>query len=197
MPHPNDRQPDGRQSDGRRSNRRQSDGRQSDPERGSGLDIFVRRAGRFLAVFFSLWIVLAGLLTYARIVTAENPPLSWPEIVIIVIIAAAVTVGIAFPIAVGIVEGIPMVLAKLFLDRVRDESKEIGREEGVEIGVERGVEIGREEGVEIGIARGLRQGDLRTQARWREWNDRRKQAERAGQPFTEPEPELDDDATLL
>lgn len=173
----------------RNTDRGQSGSRQSDPERGNGLDIFVRRAGRFLAVFFSLWIVLAGLLTYARIVTAENPPLSWPEIVIIVIIAAAVTVGIAFPIAVGIVEGIPMVLAKLFLDRVRDESKEIGREEGVE--------IGREEGVEIGIARGLRQGDRRTQARWREWNDRRKQAERACQPFTEPEPELDDDATPL
>ena len=158
-----------RQSDGRQSNRRQSDGRQSDPERGSGLDIFVSRVGRFLAVFFSVWVVLAGLLTYARIVTAENPPLSWPEIVIIVIVAAAITVGIAFPIAVGIVEGIPMVLAKLFLDRVRDEGVEIGREEG----------------------------DRRTQARWREWNARRKQAERDGQPFIEPEPELDDDATPL
>ena len=175
MPNPN-RTTNPRQSDGRRS-----DGHQSDPERGSGLDIFVRRAGRFLAVFFSLWIVLAGLLTYARIITAEKPPLSWPEIVIIVIIAAAITAGIAFPIAVGIVEGIPMVLAKLFLDRVRDESKEIGWEEGVE----------------IGVARGLRQGEQRMLARWREWNARRKQAERAGQPFTEPEPELDDDATPL
>ena len=173
-----------RQSDGRQSDGRQSDGRQSDPERGSGLDIFVRRAGRFLAVFFSLWIVLAGLLTYARIVTAEKPPLSGPEIVIIVIIAAAVTVGIAFPIAVGIVEGIPMVLAKLFLDRVRDESKEIGREEGVEIGVERG----REEGVEIGREEGVEIGREEMRALWRDWNDRRKQAERTGQPFTEPYP---------
>lgn len=177
MPPPNDRPSnrrpsDGRPSSGRQSNRRRSDGRRSDPERGSGLDIFVSRVGRFLAVFFSVWIVLAGLLTYARIVTAENPPQSWPEIVIIVIVAAAITVGIAFPIAVGIVEGIPMVLAKLFLDRVRDESEEIGREEGIE--------IGREE-----------MWDL-----WREWNARRKQAEQAGQPFTEPEPELDDDATL-
>ena len=172
----------------RNTDSRQSGSRQSDPERGSGLDIFVRRAGRFLAVFFSLWIVLAGLLTYARIVTAENPPLSWPEIVIIVIIAAAVTVGIAFPIAVGIVEGIPMVLAKLFLDRVRDESKEIGREEGVEIGVERGVEIGREEGVEIGREEGVEIGREEMRALWREWNDRRKQAERTGQPFTEPYP---------
>ena len=175
MPHPNDRpsnrrrRSDGRPSSGRQSNRRRSDGRQSDPERGSGLDIFVSRVGRFLAVFFSVWIALAGLLAYARIVTAENPPQSWPEIVIIVIVAAAITVGIAFPIAVGIVEGIPMVLAKLFLDRVRDESEEIGREEG------------REE-----------MRDL-----WRDWNARRKQAERAGQPFTEPEPGSDDDAAPL
>ena len=65
-----------------------------------------------------------------------------------------------------------MVLAKLFLDRVRDESKEIGREEGVEIGRAEGVEIGRSE----------------MRALWREWNDRRKQAERTGLPFTEPEP---------
>ena len=196
MPHPNDRQPDGRRSNRRQSDGRQSDGRESDPERGSGLDIFVRRAGRFLAVFFSLWIVLAGLLTYARIVTAEKPPLSWPEIVIIVIIAAAITVGIAFPIAVGIVEGIPMVLAKLFLDRVRDESEEIGLEKGVEIGREEGVEIGRERGREEGReegrvegrGEGVEIGREEMRALWRDWNDRRKQAERTGQPFTEPYP---------
>lgn len=160
-----------------------SDDRQSNPRRGSGLDILVHRAGRFLATFFGLWILLAGLLTYARIVTAETPPLSWPEIVIIVIIAAAITVGIAFPLAVGIVEGTPMVLAKLYTDRVREEAHVKGREEGVEIGREQGVEIGRE------------QGEQRMLAQWRDWNIRRQQAERTGQPFTDPEPGSDDNAT--
>ena len=144
---------------------------QSNPRRGSGLDILVHRAGRFLATFFGLWILLAGLLTYARIVTAETPPLSWPEIVIIVIIAAAITVGIAFPLAVGIVEGTPMVLAKLYTDRVREEAQE------------QGVVIGKEQG---------RQEML---AQWRDWNIRRQQAERTGQPFTDPEPGSDNNAT--
>ncbi len=161
------------------------DNRQSDPKRGSGLDIFVHRAGRFLATFFALWIWLAGLLTYARIATAANPPLSWQEIVIIVIIAAAITVGIAFPIAVGIVEGTPMVLAKLYTDRVREEAHVQGHEEGRQ----EGVAIGRQEGVAIG-----RQEML---AQWREWNVRRQQAEQAGQPFTEPEPGSGDKATPL
>ena len=165
------------------------DNRQSAPNRGSGLDIFVHRAGRFLATFFTLWIVLAGLLTYARIATAANPPLSWQEIVIIVIIAAAITVGIAFPIAVGIVEGTPMVLAKLYTNRVREEAHVQGHEEGRREGRQEGVAIGRQEGVAIG-----RQEML---AQWQDWNARRQQAERTGQPFTEPEPGSDDKATPL
>jgi len=62
-------------------------------------------------------------LSYARIATEENLPLAWSEIVIIVIVAAAVTVGVAFPLAFGIVEGIPMVLAKLYKDSVREEAR--------------------------------------------------------------------------
>ena len=139
--------------------------------RGGAFDILYRRAGRFLATFFGLWTLLAGLLSYARIVTAETPPLSWPEIVIIIIGAAAVTVGIAFPLAVGLVEGIPMVLAKLYTDRVREEAREEGREEG--------------------LAQGKNEGMQEMLARWQNWNRRRKAAEQAGQPFDEPEPGLD------
>ena len=58
-----------------------------------------------------------------------------------------------------------MVLAKLYTDRVRDEAHGKGREEG-------------------------RQEML---AQWQDWNARRQQAERAGQPFTEPEPGSDID----
>ena len=97
--------------------------------RANAFDVLIRRNGWFQLTFYSCWTILAGILSYARIVTAENPPLAWPEIVIIVIVAAAVTVGVAFPLAFGIVEGIPMVLAKLHTDRVREEGREEGREE--------------------------------------------------------------------
>ena len=39
---------------------------------------------------------------------------------------------------------------------------------------------GREEGEEV--------GEERERQRWREWNERRKAAEKAGQEFTEPDP---------
>lgn len=92
--------------------------------RGAAFDVLVHRNGRFLATFYTLWGLLAGLLSYARVTTAESPPLDWPEIAIIVIIAAAVTVGIAFPIAFGLVEGIPMVLANIIKRRHREEGRE-------------------------------------------------------------------------
>lgn len=91
--------------------------------RANAFDVLIRRNGWFLLTFYSCWTALAGLLSYARIATAETPPLAWPEIVIIVIVAAAVTVGVAFPLAFGIVEGIPMVLAKLYKDSVREEAR--------------------------------------------------------------------------
>ena len=146
---------------------RQSGGRDSGLPRVSGLDVFSNRVGRFLATFFGLWAALAGLLSYARIVTAEEPT-TWPAVVIIVIIAAAVTVGVSFPLAVGIVEGIPMVLANILKTRYREE----GREKGFDEGVEKGVVRGREE----------------ANAEWEAWYERSQQAARAGEPFDEPPP---------
>ena len=136
------------------------------PERGdrgvraNAFDVLIRRNGWFLAAFYVLWTALAGLLSYARVATAEDPPLAWPEIAIIAIVAAAVTVGVAFPLAFGLVEGIPMVLAKLYRDLVRQEGREEGRMEG------------REEANQA----------------WEAWNERREAAERDGRPFTEPPP---------
>lgn len=138
-------------------------GRESGLPRVSGLDVFSDRVGRFLATFFGLWAMLAGLLSYARIVTADEPT-TWPAVVIIVIIAAAVTVGVAFPLAVGIVEGIPMVLANMLKRRYR--------EEGFDAGVETGVVRGRDE----------------ANANWEAWYERGQQAARAGEPFDEPPP---------
>ena len=92
-------------------------------------DVLVRHIGRILAVFYVIWVLLAGLLTYARILTAENPPPAWPEIVIISIVSAAIPVGIALPLAFGAVEGTSMVLAELRKRLWREEAREEGREE--------------------------------------------------------------------
>ena len=126
----------------------------------SAFDVLVHRSGRFLAVFYTCWVALTWLLSYARIVTAKDPPLAWPEVAIIVIVAAAVCAAISIPLAFAFSEGIPMVIAKLWLDRAREEGRAEGREEG------------REE----------------IQRAWEAWNERRLAAERADQPFTEPPP---------
>ena len=123
-------------------------------------DVVARRSGRILLAFYVIWVLLAGLLTGARVLTAENPPLAWPEIVIISIVSAAITVGIALPLAFGLVEGTSMVLAELRKRLYREEGRREGREEG------------REE----------------TQRAWEAWNERRIAAERDGEPFTEPPP---------
>ena len=146
----------------------------------SAFDVLVHRNGRFLAAFYACWIALAGLLSYARIATAENPPLTWPEIVIIVIIAAAITVGIALPLAFGLMEGIPMVLAKMIKDRNREEARREGRQEGRQEGHREGRREGRQEG--------RQEGREETQLAWEAWNQRRETAERDGLPFTEPPP---------
>ena len=95
----------------------------------SAFDVLVHRSGRFLAVYYTCWSALTALLSYARVVTAENPPLAWPEVAIIVIAAAAICAGISIPLAFAFSEGIPMVIAKLWLNRARAEGRQEGREE--------------------------------------------------------------------
>jgi hypothetical protein len=102
--------------------------------RANAFDVLIHRNGWFLGTFYGLWAWLAGLLSYARVETAAVEtaavePLGWPGIAIIVIVAAGVTVGVALPLAFGFVEGIPMVLARLYSNRVREEGREEGREE--------------------------------------------------------------------
>lgn len=92
-------------------------------------DVVARRSGRILLAFYVIWVLLAGLLTWARILTAEDPPLAWPEIVIIGIVSAAITVGIALPLAFGAVEGTNMVLAELRKRLWQEEAREEGRQE--------------------------------------------------------------------
>jgi len=98
-------------------------------DRRNAFDIIARHIGWFLAAFYTLWALLTGLLSYERIVTAESTPVAWPEIAIISIISAAVSVGIAFPLAFGIVEGTRMVLAESRKRLWQEEAREEGREE--------------------------------------------------------------------
>ena len=134
-------------------------------------DVLVRHSGRILATFYITWALLAGLLTYARILTVDNPPLAWPEIVIIGMVSAAITAGIALPITFGLVEGTNMVLAELRRRLWQEEAREEGREEG------------------------RKQGSVETQTRWQDWNERRIAAEHEGLPFTEPPPSLNGNPT--
>ena len=127
-------------------------------------DVLVRHSGRILAAFYVIWALLAGLLTWARILTAENPPLAWPEIVIIGIVSAAITVGIALPLAFGAVEGTNMVLAELRRRLWQEEAREEGRKEG------------------------RKEGSAERDRLWVAWLERRDAAERDGRPFTEPPP---------
>lgn len=129
-------------------------------ERRNAFDIIAGHIGWFLAAFYTLWALLAGLLSYARVVTAENPPLTWPEIAIIAIIAAAATVGIALPLAFGIVEGTAVVLAEFRKRFYREQGREEGRTEAIQ----------------------------ERDRLWEAWLERREAAERDGQPFTEPPP---------
>jgi hypothetical protein len=48
----------------------------------------------------------------------------WAEVAIIVIVAAAICVGISIPLAFGLSEGTPMVLAKIIKDRYREEGRQ-------------------------------------------------------------------------
>ena len=102
------------------------------PARVSAFDVLVHRSGRFLLVFYTCWVGLTALLSYARIASAETPPLAWPEIAIIIIVAAAVCTGISIPLAFAFSEGIPMVIAKLWMDRARAEGRQEGRAEANE-----------------------------------------------------------------
>ena len=130
----------------------------------SAFDVLVHRSGRFLVVFYACWVALTALLSYARIATAESLPLVWPEIVIIVIVAAGVCAVISIPLAFAFSEGLPMVIAKLWLDNARQEGREEGREEG-------------------------RVEERQKRDRlWEAWLERRDAAERDGRSFTEPPP---------
>jgi hypothetical protein len=134
-----------------------------------------QRVGRFLATFLALWIGLTGLVAYSRIVAEASAPLAWHETATICITAAAVTVAIAFPVSIALIEGIPMVFAHFIRQRHREEGLQEGRKVG---------------GLEEGLKEGLKEGEQRRQQLWVEWNQRRLEAQENGRAFDEPPPSL-------
>ena len=77
-------------------------------------------------------------------------------------------------------------------ERLRQEGREQGIEQGIERGREQGIEQGREQGIEQGIEQGreqgIEQGRATLAAEVADWNERRLDAEKRGEPFDEPPP---------
>ena len=147
-------------------------------ERGSPFDVVAQHIGRFLSTFLILWATLTSIVSYSRIITSGSEPLAWHETATITISAAAVTVGIAFPLPIAVVEGIPMVFAHFIKLRNREEGLEQGRKQGLE------------EGREEGRKQGLKEGRNATNRLWMDWVRRKAEAESAGESFDEPPPNL-------
>ena len=139
-------------------------------ERGSPFDVVAQHIGRFLSTFLILWATLTSIVSYSRIITSGSEPLAWHETATITISAAAVTVGIAFPLSIAVVEGIPMVFAHFIKLRNREEGLEQGRKQGRE----QGRKEGRDEANRL----------------WMDWVRRKAEAESAGESFDEPLPNL-------
>ncbi len=131
-------------------------------ERGSPFDVVAQHIDRFLSTFLILWATLTSIVSYSRIITSGSEPLAWHETATITISAAAVTVGIVFPLSIAVVEGIPMVFAHFIKLRNREEGREQGRKEGRD------------------AANRL----------WMDWVRRKAEAESAGESFDEPPPNL-------
>ena len=147
-------------------------------ERGSPFDVVAQHIGRFLSTFLILWATLTSIVSYSRIITSGSEPLAWHETATITISAAAVSVGIAFPLSIAVVEGIPMVFAHFIKLRNREEGLEQGRKQGLE------------EGREEGRKQGLKEGRNATNRLWMDWVRRKAEAESAGESFDEPPPNL-------
>ena len=147
-------------------------------ECGSPFDVVAQHIGRFLSTFLILWATLTSIVSYSRIITSGSEPLAWHETATIIISAAAVTVGIAFPLSIAVVEGIPMVFAHFIKLRNREKSLEQGRKQGLE------------EGREAGRKQGLKEGRDATNRLWMDWVRRKAEAESAGESFDEPPPNL-------
>ena len=119
---------------------------------------------RAAQAFASFYIAIAAAITIdVLLITHNHRPATWQLTAEMVFDDGGQIVAWALAATWPIMEAMRMVLASIWRDRIRREA----REEGIAIGEER------------------------SNQRWREWVQRRDQAEAKGEPFTEPPPSLE------
>ena len=136
----------------------------NDAERVAILSVPAERIRPHFWTFSICFVVTLIFYTSVHVIIVENP--SWektPSAVMGDTTRAGAFWLFASPI---LVEGAAMVFAAIFRQRIREESREEGREEG--------------------IARGRDEADVA----WRQWNQRRLEAEANGEPFNELPPDF-------
>ena len=129
---------------------------------------------RAAQAFASFYIAIAAAITIdVLLITHNHRPATWQLTAEMVFDDGGQIVAWALAATWPIMEGMRMVLASIWENRIRRRAIEQGREQGREEGKEEGIAIGEE----------------RSNRRWREWVQRRDQAEARGEPFTEPMPD--------
>ena len=125
------------------------------------------RAAQAFAAFYLA--IAAAIAIDVLLITYNHRPETWQLTAEMVFDDGGQIVAWALAATWPIMEAMRMVLASIWRDRIRREARE------------EGVQAGREEGIAI--------GEERSNRRWREWVQRRDQAEAKGEPFTEPMPD--------
>jgi hypothetical protein len=127
-----------------------------------------RAAQAFIAFYLAIG---AAIAIDVLLITHNHRPEAWQITAEKVFDDGGQIVAWALAATWPIMEAMRMVIARIMEKRTYLRGQEKGREEGIEIGAERSNE------------------------RWREWIQRRDQAEARGEPFNAPAPDEDNDGT--
>ena len=125
------------------------------------------RAAQAFASFYTA--ITAAIVVDVLLITHNHSPATWQLTAEMVFDDGSQILAWALAATWPLMEAMRMVLAGIFEKRIFRR----GREEGIEEGREEGIAIGEE----------------RSNQRWREWVQRRDQAEARGEPFDEPQPD--------
>ena len=131
------------------------------------LSVPPRRAGQAFVSFYAA--IASAIAVDVLLISHNHSPETWQLTAEMVFDDGGQIVAWALAATWPIMEAMRMVLASIWQERTRRQAREEGIEEG------------REEGIAI--------GEERSNQRWREWVQRREQAEARGEPFNEPMPD--------
>ena len=126
------------------------------------IEVGKTREGRFLIVFLLQFLIFSGFLAYHEVIAVPTDAITT---------MLAILMGMA---PLGFVSAVNTVVAV----------------EGVDMLAERYLRRRYEAGRAEGKAEGKEEGRTEAWEAWEAWNQRRLAAEKAGQPFNEPPPEL-------